>query len=171
MDMHIFDHMNAAELRTYLTFLLRHYRIMDSFWFIYINEMFDQPTAELLNEKVWERVSGMAAQELVEKFNIREKGLAGFVKAQKMYPWSVLIGYEFTEKDDEVILSVPSCPTQKARLKRGLGEYHCKEMHKKEFINFAKAIDERIRVECRFAPPDTHPDNMFCQWRFYLEDD
>ncbi len=171
MDTRVFDHMTADELRTYLFFLLRHYRVMDSFWFIYINEMFDQPTAELINEKVWERVSGLAAKELVEKFDIQEKGLAGFVKAQQLYPWCALIGYEFERHADEVLLSVPSCPTQVARLKRGLGEYHCKEMHKKEFVNFARAIDEQIQVECLYAPPDDHPDNMFCQWRFSIKDE
>lgn len=171
MDTKIFDNMDADELRSYLQFLLRHYRVMDSFWFIYITEMFDQSTAELLNEKVWERVSGMAAKELVERFDIQGKGLEGFVKAQKLYPWCPLIGYEFTQHEDKVILSVPSCPTQKARLKRGLGEYHCKEMHKKEFINFAQAIDDRIQVDCLFAPPDDHPENMFCQWHFYLKEE
>jgi hypothetical protein len=168
MDLGILENMAAPELREYLRFLLHHYRVMDSFWYLYIAELFNGATADRLNEKVWGKIPALAVKDLLRRFPLKERGLPGFVQALRYWPWHILVGYQIEEREEEVIITVPSCPTQEARLKRGFQEYHCKEMHRGEFASFAQAVDPGIQTECIFAPPDPHPPEMMCKWRFYL---
>lgn len=165
MDFHSWT---QEETVRYLEFLLHNYRVMDAFWFLNIEKEHGLEEACRFNEQVWGKVSILAARDLKKKFQINQGGLDNFVKLQKLFPWSMLVGYQFEENPGEVIIKVPSCPAQVARLERGLGEYPCQAMHKAEFSGFAGEIDPRINVECLFAPPDDHPDDLFCKWRFTL---
>ena len=170
MDESLLASMDAAQLRRYIGFLLYHYRVADAFWFLRVAARFDQATAESLNEEVWEQAGRLGARAIVERLGVEDRGLEGLVAAQRLYPWCALLGYQFTRTPDEVVLRVPCCAVQRARLDRGLGEYRCKEMHRREFVAFATQIDPRIRVECSFAPPDPHPGDCFCEWRFRLQE-
>jgi Family of unknown function (DUF6125) len=168
MDLKLFENMDAPELRKYVEFLLWHYRLVDAFWFLYVAEHVDQTAAERINERVWWELAARAAKDLKSKFDIHETGIRGFVKAIRHFPWAIITEYDIKESANEAIFTVPSCPPQVARKKRGLDEFFCKDMHRGFFEGFAKAIDDRIQVECLFAPPDPHPEDVFCKWRFFI---
>jgi hypothetical protein len=115
---------------------------------------------------VWARVSGLATRDLVSRFAITEKGLEGFAKVLRLYPWTALLEYQVEESPDEIVLTVPCCATQEARRRRGMQEYLCQEMHRQEFLGMVAEIDSRLQVHCDFAPPGARPAGFDCRWRF-----
>lgn len=168
MNLGIFKRMNKETLLKYLEFLLRQYRVVDSIWFLSVEELYGREAAEKLNEKVWAELGERTVRDLKGTFEIKEKGLDGLFRALTLFPWSSIGDHSIQRRDKEIILSVPQCPPQVARLKQGLGEYDCKEMHRVEFAGAAGEVDRRIKVICEFAPPDPHPNELFCKWRFTL---
>ena len=169
MDLRVFENMDEAALRRYLEFLLWHYRVVDAFWFLLVEEAYGRPTAEKLNEQVWDKAAELGGRRMAREFELPGEGLARFAHALELWPWAVLAGYEIEQTPQGLFVSVPHCPPQEARIKRGMGEYDCREMHRLEFERFAREIDPAIQVECLFAPPDPHPEGLFCRWRFTLE--
>jgi hypothetical protein len=169
MDLGPLEGWDKERLLEYVRSLLWQYRLVDAFWFINLERRFDLPTAEAVNADVWGKVAGLSARDIKKRFSITERGLSGLKQTLEIFPWALLVGYQVREEKGELIIEVPHCPAQEGRLKHGLGEYVCKEMHRREFEGFAAEIDPAIRVACDFAPPDPHPQELFCRWRFYEE--
>lgn len=162
------DLMGEKERDAFFQLVLWHYKVIDGFWFLCVSEAFGQPSAEAVVKNVWENAARLAAREIIRRFDIREKNLRGFARAIRLFPMAPLVGYDISEEEDAVTICVPHCSAQEARLKHGLGEFKCKDMHRSLFEAFAGEIDPSIRTECLFAPPDPHPADMFCKWRFTI---
>ncbi len=163
------NELDNEQLKELVGSLLWQLRLTDAFWFIYTEQRFGLSAAEQLNTDVWAKVGGLAARDIKKRFNITQKGLDGFLRAFGFFSWTMMVDYQLDRvSDEQLILCVPSCPAQEGRKKHGLEEYKCREMHFREFAGFAAEMDPRIRVECLFAPPDPHPEDMYCKWRFSL---
>ncbi len=162
--------MGEAELRRYLDFLLRHYRLVDAYWFLAVEDTFGTEAAVKLNEDIWAHMGIIAAKEIKERFPIKGEGVAAVLEALSYFPWTMITGYEIERRDEKATIRVPHCPPQEARLRHGRGEFPCQAMHMGEFTNFARVIDERVEVRCLMAPPDPHPQDLWCQWELSLKE-
>jgi hypothetical protein len=150
-------------------FLLRQYRLVDAYWFLEVERKFGLDAAVELNENVWGILGAKTAREIKRRFQIDKKGLEGFIQAMRFFPWTKITPYVINKEKDKVVITVPNCPPQAARIREGLGEFPCKKMHIADFSGFAREIDERIEVMCIHAPPDPHQMNCFCRWEFSIK--
>ena len=163
-----FSEMTEQPLREYLDFLLRQYRLTDAYWFLAVEDTFGTEAAVKLNEDIWTRMGKLAAREIQERFPLEKQGVARVLEALSYFPWSIITGFEYEETAEGARITVPYCPPQAARVRAGRGEFSCKAMHLGEFNSFAKEIDERVEVRCLMAPPDPHPEDLWCEWEVRL---
>lgn len=163
-----FSRVSRAELEEYVSFMLRQYRLVDALWFLGVEDRFGLDEAVKLNEKIWEDLAYRSAKEIMRRFKVDGGGIHAVVQALSYYPWSVITGYRIEESEGLATIKVPSCPPQEARMRAGRKIFPCKVMHRLDFQSFAKAIDERVKVECVFAPPDPRRDGLWCEWKLYV---
>lgn len=164
-----FSRMTRDNLEKYVDFLLWHYRVVDAFWFLAVEDKFGLDEAVRMNEDIWAKIGAMAAKDIKKTFRIKGRGVAAVIEAYAYFPWLSIISYEVIEQtEDRAIIRVTRCPPQEARLKHGRKEFPCKAMHLAELSNFAKNIDEKVQVTCKYAPPDKHPADSWCEWELRI---
>jgi len=78
--------------------------------------------------------------------------------------------YEFPEiSDRRFVRQVPSCPMQLDRKKAGLPVLPCKAALSASCNRVAKVFNPQIKVSITVCPPDPHPENLWCEVLFELE--
>jgi hypothetical protein len=160
--------MKDEELRPYLEFLLRQFRLTDAYWFMAVEDTFGTEAAVKLNEDIWTKMGTVAARQIRERFSLEKEGVARVLEALSYFPWAIITGFQMEETAEGARIRVPYCPPQAARVRMGRGEFSCKEMHRGELVNFAREIEERVEVRCLMAPPDPHPEDLWCEWELRL---
>ena len=99
-----------------------------------------------------------------------QAGLDGLKKALQFRLYAYVNKQSFIEESEKsFVFQMNECRVQVARKRKGLDDYPCKSGGLVEYTNFAEAIDSRIKTECIACPPDKHPEEYYCAWRFSIE--
>ena len=143
----------------------------DGVWFQAVEfsrGMFD---AKRCNDSCWSRFSPFEAWSVKRFLNLPENpGLEGLKKALGFRLYASINRQSIREETPtSFIFQMEECRVQSARKRKGLRDYPCKSGGMAEYPTFAESIDPRIRTECIGCPPDEHPEEWYCAWRFTLE--
>jgi hypothetical protein len=141
----------------------------DGVWFRAVEDDHDMNTSKRCNDTCWTRYSPVEASIIKSFLHLPEQsGLGGLEQALKFRLYANINEQTIERSGDELTLRMVKCLVQKTRGSQGLPEYPCKSAGLAEFDTFARTIDSRLRADCMSCPPDAHPREWVCAWRFYI---
>ena len=143
----------------------------DGVWFQSVEFTHGMNDAKRCNDSCWAHFSPFEASAVKRFLGLSEKpGLEG-LKAALTFRMYARINEQsiVDEEENSFVFQMNKCRVQTARQRKGLDDYPCKSAGLVEYPCFARAIDSRIRTECVGCPPDAHPDEWVCAWKFTLD--
>jgi hypothetical protein len=142
----------------------------DGVWFQAVEFSEGMTPAKKCNDAAWGKFSPYEALRIKKILNLTEKpGIAGLKKAMAFRLYGTVNTQSFAnETKHSIDFFMNECRVQSARKRKGLDDYPCKSGGIIEYTTFAKTIDSRIKTRIIGCPPDVHPDNWYCGWRFYI---
>lgn len=144
----------------------------DGVWFQAVEFTRGMNDAKRCNDSAWAQFSPFEAWSVKKFLALPDKpGLDGLKKALNFRLYATINEQSIEDEGPEsFVFRMNECRVQNARKRKGLDDYPCKSGGLVEYTTFADAIDDRIKTECIGCPPDPHPDEWFCAWRFTLKE-
>ena len=143
----------------------------DGVWFQAVEFTHGMNDAKRCNDSCWGKFSPFEAHTIKKILGLSEApGLEGLKKALNFRMYAVLNRQSIVdEQPKSFVFQMNECRVQVARQRKNLDDYPCKSAGLVEYASFAEGIDPAIKTECIGCPPDDHPEDWFCAWRFYTD--
>lgn len=163
--------MEPASLSQLKDRMAKNWLVNDGVWFQAVEKTEGMNEAKRCNDSCWAQFSPVEAHSIREFLDFSEQpGLEGLKKALGFRIYESINTQSITEEEENsFVFQMNKCRVQDARKRKGLSDYPCKSAGVVEYSYFARAIDKRIRTECIGCPPDKHPEEWYCAWKFILE--
>ena len=162
--------MSKASLLKLIDGLAVNWLANDGVWFQAVEFSCGMHEAKRCNDSCWAQFSPFEAWSIKSFLDLgKEPGLEGLKKALGFRMYTRINTQSIVDEGpDSFVYQMNECRVQSARKRKGLEDYPCKSGGIVEYTYFARAIDPRIRTECIGCPPDEHPQEWYCAWRFTI---
>ncbi len=164
--------LSEEELKSWLIDAAKLWLAHDGLWFQSVERKRGIREAIEHDRAAWEKFSPLEAKRIIRRLGLPpQPGLDGLKRALQHRLYALLNVQEIVEEtENSFIFRMNDCRVQAARKRKGLDDFPCKSVGIVEYSTFAGTIDPLIRTECICCPPDEHPDEYYCAWRFILEE-
>lgn len=145
----------------------------DGVWFQAVEFDHGMNDAKRCNDSCWAQFSPYEASAIKKFLKLDDQpGLDGLKKALNFRMYSFINQQSIVDEGPQsFVFQMNDCRVQSARKKKKLDDYPCKSAGLVEYTYFVRTIDKRIETECIGCPPDDHPEDWFCAWRFSIKND
>ncbi len=158
-----------GSLEALLDALAANWIAADGLWFQAIEKRQEMFTAKRCNDTCWARFSPFEAYSIKRLVNLPEGGGLDALEIALGYRLYSRLNIQSMERQgNSLVFRMDNCRVQDARKRKGMEDYPCKSGGVIEYSSFARAIDPRIKTECIACPPDIHPPEWFCAWKYYI---
>jgi len=143
----------------------------DGVWFQAVEFSLDMAEAKKCNDSCWSHFSPFEAWSIKQYLKLpKNPGLDGLKKALEFRLYAAINQQSVSEETgNDFVFQMNDCRVQSARKRKGLSDYPCKSAGIIEYTTFAESIDSRIQTSCISCPPDPHPEEWYCAWRFSIK--
>ncbi len=150
--------------------LAKNWLVNDGVWFQTIEFAEGMNEAKRCNDSCWAQFSPVEAGCIKNFLQLPDKpGLEGLKRALGFRVYESINSQSITdETEGSFVFQMNKCRVQAARKRKGLPDYPCKSGGQVEYTYFARTIDPRIKTECISCPPDEHPEEYYCAWKFSI---
>jgi hypothetical protein len=167
--------LDEDQLRSLLSSIAVNWLANDGIWFQSVEFTRGMNDAKRCNDSCWAHFSPYEASAIKSFLQLdNAPGLAGLQQALNFRLYALLNRQSFSDEQiaadgsGSFVFQMNKCRVQHARQRKGLDDYPCKSAGLVEYSYFAEAIDGRIQTKCIGCPPDPHPIEWFCAWRFSI---
>jgi len=152
-----------------LKFMTRNALTMDGCWFREVEKRYGIQAAIEINKAVQDYYAAVESRRVKELLQLEGNDLATLEHVLPFAFEHLSMDFEIQRISDNALqLTKHFCPPQVTRREKGLEEYPCKEVGLVTQSAFARGINPDIKVTCLCAPPDEHPEDVWCQWLYEL---
>lgn len=163
--------MSKASLMELMDSTAANWLVNDGVWFQAVEFTSGMNDAKRCNDSCWAQFSPFEAWAIKQFLNLPEKaGIEGLKKALNFRVYARINTQSIVDEgSDSFVFQMNECRVQSARKRKGLDDYPCKSAGLVEYTYFARSVDAGIHTECIGCPPDNHPEEWYCAWRFKIE--
>ena len=166
------DDLPRERLLTLLKNFAKNWLAHDGLWFQAVERAHGMEHAMELDAEAWRRFSPIEARRIKGFLDLPDDGGLDGLKIALEFRLYASLNVQHSELKQGILrFYMNDCRVQSARKRRGLPDFPCKKVGIVEYSTFAAEIDHRIRTECIACPPDEHPDEYYCGWKFWIEGD